>query len=182
MAFWNKKVKICRNYFAGEDCKHKRGSTCICDAPDDAVCRQYKILRPSKTELEILNNQSEIKYMLNNNAQRVKEISQAVASTFTQESETNLHTCTEIDETKYCDGCGKRCKFEVHFNYLHTPAMFYPVIDGKKIKQYKNQDGEIVAIGKYVPDGRDVGVPNAYEQGLELAREIAKLCDHYKTR
>ena len=66
MAFWNKKVKICRNYFAGEDCKHKRGSTCICDAPDDAACRQYKILRPSKTELEILNNQSEIKSMLSN--------------------------------------------------------------------------------------------------------------------
>ena len=73
MAFWNKKVKICRNYFAGEDCKHKRGSTCICDAPDDVVCRQYKFIRPSKTELEILNNQAEIKSMLSYIKQKLHE-------------------------------------------------------------------------------------------------------------
>ena len=101
---------------------------------------------------------------------------------FTQESETNLHTGPD---GKFCDGCDKRCEFDIHYFYRHTNRLedwFCPTINGKPIKQYKGPNGQIIDASRKVPFHLNIVHRSAEEQAIELAREIAKLCDHYKTR
>ncbi len=102
---------------------------------------------------------------------------------FTQENKTNLHNVP--DET-ICDGCDNHCKFG--FRYLdHREChpfvhWIYPTIDGKVIKQYRGKNGKTFYTRRTVP--YKLGAEYVYpaRQAIELAHEIAKLCDHYKTR
>ena len=115
---------------------------------------------------------------------------------FTQEKEININRC---------DGCDKRCRlgWEEFTNYdcesnakiklskffsfkLGRPIHFVaPAIDGKRIELYRNQYGDLMT-ARY---RADVFYRNNFAkktkltaQLLQKAREIAKLCDHYKTR
>ena len=103
---------------------------------------------------------------------------------FTQEKETNLHTGPD---GKICDGCDKRCKLGFHhFTALSvskgTETLCCPTIDGQPIKRYKGKNGEIIDATQkyYVFSFYDIEC--AKKRINELAHEIVKYCDHYKTR
>ena len=91
---------------------------------------------------------------------------------FTQETLVN---------TNRCDGCEKHCKLyyvtvEKESGIGHD---FYPTIDGKKIETYINENGRKIDAIKY-----NIGFNETanIEEVITKAREIARLCDHYKTR
>lgn len=97
---------------------------------------------------------------------------------FTQEKKIN------IGNRNICSGCDEHCKLSVCYEvktvgynrFFHV----FPTIDGKKIEEYINKYGEFV-------DGKKV-VVNVVKKGalhkemIDKAREIATLCDKYKTR
>ena len=91
---------------------------------------------------------------------------------FTQETLVN---------TNRCDGCEKHCKLyyvtvEKESGIGHD---FYPTIDGKKIETYIDENGFKTNAIKY-----NIGLNETanIEKVIINAREIARLCDHYKTR
>ena len=91
---------------------------------------------------------------------------------FTQETLVN---------TNRCDGCEKHCKLyyvtvEKESGIGHD---FYPTIGGKKIETYINENGFKTNAIKY-----NIGFNETanIEKVIIMAREIARLCDHYKTR
>lgn len=102
---------------------------------------------------------------------------------FTQEQETNLHNVP--DET-ICDGCDKRCKLGFRYSDHRECHPFvhwiYPTIDGKIIKQYRGKNGQTFYTRRPVP--YKLGAEYVYpaRQAIEVAHEIVKYCDHYKTR
>lgn len=102
---------------------------------------------------------------------------------FTQENKTNLHNVP--DET-ICDGCDKRCK--LGFRYLDHRECYpfvhwiYPTIDGKIIKQYHGKNGQTFYTRRPVPYKLAAEYVYPARQAIELAHEIVKYCDHYKTR
>ena len=101
---------------------------------------------------------------------------------FTQERETNLHNGPD---GKFCDGCDKRCEFDIHYFYRHTNGLedwFCPTINGNPIKQYRGPNGQIIDASRKVPFHLNIVRMSAEEQAIELAHKIARLCDHYKTR
>ena len=103
---------------------------------------------------------------------------------FTQEQETNLHTGPD---GKFCDGCEKRCKLGFHhFTALSvskgTEEQCCPTIDGQPIKWYKGKNGEIIDATQKYYDFSFYDIRCAKERINELAHEIVKYCDHYKTR
>ena len=101
---------------------------------------------------------------------------------FTQENETNLHTGPD---GKFCDGCDKRCEFGIHYFYRHTNGLedwFCPTINGNPIKQYKGPNGQIIDASRKAPFHLNIVRRSAKELAIELANEIVKYCDHYKTR
>lgn len=115
---------------------------------------------------------------------------------FTQENEININRC---------DGCDKRCRLGWEEftdegrapNAKIKPSKFFsfklgrpihlvaPAIDGKRIEIYRNQYGSLVR----ATFRADVFYGNNFSKKIKLttqllqkAREIARLCDHYKTR
>ena len=101
---------------------------------------------------------------------------------FTQEKETNLHN---VSDGKFCDGCDKRCEFDIHYFYRLTNSVedwFCPTINGNPIKQYKGPNGQIIDASRKTPWHLDIVRRSAIEQAIELAHEIVKYCDHYKQR
>ena len=102
---------------------------------------------------------------------------------FTQENETNLHNVP--DET-ICDGCDKRCKLGFRYSDHRECYPFvhwiYPTIDGKIIRQYRGKNGQTFYTRRPVP--YKLGAEYVYpaRQAIEVAHEIVKYCDHYKTR
>ena len=93
---------------------------------------------------------------------------------FTQETKMNI---------KRCDGCKKHCRLEVTTDA--TDKIFYPVIGGKTITSYIDKNGETRTAGKskeYFEEEFYSTTHNMSIAMLDIAREIAKLCDHYKTR
>ena len=101
---------------------------------------------------------------------------------FTQEKETNLHNGPD---GKFCDGCDKRCEFGIHYFYRHTNNLedwFCPTINGNPIKQYKGPNGRIIDASRKEQFHLNIAHRSAEEQAIELAHEIVKYCDHYKTR
>ena len=108
---------------------------------------------------------------------------------FTQENKTNI---------SICDGCEKRCKLGYYeeteqeakarttsVSRLSDTRFVWPTIDGKKIISFFDKYGETE---QYVLESELLHLPytdtvKKYKrQILEKAYEIAKLCDHYKTR
>ncbi|MBR3930393.1 MAG: hypothetical protein IKJ62_02320 [Alphaproteobacteria bacterium] len=99
---------------------------------------------------------------------------------FTQEKLININpkqvqACVSPGDR--CDGCEDQCKL----NYLYCPwrCHIYPTIGGQKISHYIDENHKIqstcveVIITKLFQHEKDAKL---------LAGEIAKLCDHYKTR
>ena len=106
---------------------------------------------------------------------------------FSQEK-LNPQANTGADETPRCNGCDCHCKFGVHYfyrlNFLNrliprVEDWFCPTINGNPIKQYKGPNGQIIDASRKVPFHLN---RSAKEQAIELAHEIVKFCDHYKTR
>lgn len=112
---------------------------------------------------------------------------------FTQKNRINIKTC---------DGCEKRCKLgyyeetEQEAKAKTTSARrlaatlpvircVWPTIDGKQIISFFDKYGEpqqCVFYSEFLHQS-DTLKAMAYKQKiLEKAHEIAKLCDHYKTR
>ena len=90
---------------------------------------------------------------------------------FTQETLVN---------TNRCDGCEKHCKlYYVTVEKAGIIDAFYPTIGGKKIETYINENGFETDAIKY-----NIGLNETanIEKVIIKAREIARLCDHYKTR
>ena len=101
---------------------------------------------------------------------------------FTQENETNLHNGPD---GKFCDGCDKRCEFDIHYFYRHTNGLedwFCPTINGNPIKQYRGPNGQIIDASRKVPFHLNIVRMSAEEQAIELAHKIVKYCDRYKQR
>lgn len=101
---------------------------------------------------------------------------------FTQEKETNLPS---VPDGKFCDGCDKRCEFGIHYFYRHTNSLedwFCPTINGNPIKQYKGTNRRIIDASRKEQFHLNIAHRSAEEQAIELAHEIVKYCDHYKTR
>lgn len=113
--------------------------------------------------------------------------------TFTQENKTNI--CI-------CDGCEKRCKLGYYEETeqeakakttnarrlaatLPVKRFVWPTIDGKPIISFFDKYGEPQ---QCVFESEFLHLPHTYkvreykQKILEKAYEIAKLCDHYKTR
>ena len=99
---------------------------------------------------------------------------------FTQEKLININpkqvqACVSPGDR--CDGCEDQCKL----NYLYCPwrCHIYPTIGGQKISHYIDENHKSqstcveVIITKLFQHEKDAKL---------LAGEIAKLCDHYKTR
>lgn len=100
---------------------------------------------------------------------------------------------TGADETPRCDGCDCHCKFGIYYFHRDEPRAdmpsrsvryFCPTIGGKIIKEYRDQDRQLMFAsirdeGKTDYDYRHVQSAEVY--AVEQARKIAKLCDHYKT-
>ncbi len=100
---------------------------------------------------------------------------------FSQEK-LNPRANTGADETPRCNGCDCHCKFGIHYFYHYTNRLedwFCPTINGNQIKQYKGPNGQIIDASRKVPFHSN---RSAKEQAIELAHEIVKYCDHYKTR
>ena len=100
---------------------------------------------------------------------------------FSQEK-LNPRANTGADETPRCNGCDCHCKFGIHYFYHYTNRLedwFCPTINGNQIKQYKGPNGQIIDASRKVPFHLN---RSAKEQAIELAHEIVKYCDHYKTR
>lgn len=109
---------------------------------------------------------------------------------FTQENETQI---------KKCNGCEKRCEFGTVVDdftvtqdgmTLHYEVI-YPTLAGKTIKSYLDRFGKRCHSGKEIVNGKILptmqdATPEwrqmITDTQLEEAYEIAKLCDHYKTR
>ena len=104
---------------------------------------------------------------------------------FTQEKETNLHNGPD---GTICDGCDKRCKLGHHWfrrlSISRNRVTDYccPTICGKIIKQYKGPNGEIVDAYRIYEGCTPHQMDRMKKQINELAHEIVKFCDHYKTR
>ncbi len=110
---------------------------------------------------------------------------------FSQEK-LNPQANTGADETPRCNGCDCHCKFGIHYFYRlnfcrlnfhclipRVEDWFCPTINGNQIKQYKGPNGQIIDASRKVPFHLN---RSAKEQAIELAHEIVKYCDHYKTR
>ena len=100
---------------------------------------------------------------------------------FSQEK-LNPRANTGADKTPRCNGCDCHCKFGIHYFYHYTNRLedwFCPTINGNQIKQYKGPNGQIIDASRKVPFHLN---RSAKEQAIELAHEIVKYCDHYKTR
>ena len=112
---------------------------------------------------------------------------------FTQENKTNISTC---------DGCEKRCKLGYYEEteqeakakttsarrlVANLPVIRYvwPTIDGKIITSFFDKYGEPQ---QCIFESEFLHLPHTYkvreykQKILDKAYEIAKLCDHYKTR
>ena len=91
---------------------------------------------------------------------------------FTQEQKKNI---------LHCDGCEKHCCFDVY----KEETKLIPKIGSKIIHQFTDRNGmrrgtaedeeSLFSQGYLGPDAR-------LSYMLDKARNIAKLCDHYKTR
>lgn len=96
---------------------------------------------------------------------------------FTQENKINLDTCDR------CLGCEEHCKFGYVINYSNLQNTFYPTIGGQIIEQYLGKDGALMQTGeeynKRIPSEEYKRVE---KHMIDTAREIATLCDRYKTR
>lgn len=68
-----------------------------------------------------------------------------------------------------CDGCDERCKFGAYINY--SSQTYIPTINGKEIKFYINKNGF-----SSMPSCKTAS------EAYDAVREIAKVCDNYKTR
>ena len=102
---------------------------------------------------------------------------------FSQEK-LNPRANTGADETPRCNGCDCHCKFGIHYFYRLTNRVedwFCPTINGQPIKQYKGPNGQIIDATREAPY-EDGVKKSAKQQAIELAHEIIKFCDHYKTR
>lgn len=115
---------------------------------------------------------------------------------FTQETRMNIKRCdgcenhcrieVEVPSIRanfWCDGCKNHCRLEVTTDA--TGNIFYPVIGGKTITSYIDKNGEPNTAGKPKEHFEDEFYYTTHKISiamLDIAREIAKLCDHYKTR
>ena len=91
---------------------------------------------------------------------------------FTQENKTNV---------LYCDGCEKHCKFGVKIE----EDRFFPTIGGTKIDFFRDENDRTRVAGLSGYDLWREGIKESLHQKiymLDMARKIAKVCDHYKTR
>lgn len=112
---------------------------------------------------------------------------------FTQENKTNI---------SICDGCEKRCKLGYYeeteqeakarttnarrlATTLPVKRFVWPTIDGKEIISFFDKYGEpqqCVFESEFLHLPYPHKVKEYKQKILEKAHEIAKLCDHYKTR
>lgn len=91
---------------------------------------------------------------------------------FTQENKTNV---------LHCDGCEKRCKFGVEIE----EDRFFPTIGGTKIDFFQDENDNTQVTGCSGCWLWNKGIKESLHQKnymLDMARKIAKVCDHYKTR
>ncbi len=93
---------------------------------------------------------------------------------FTQEKGINL------DNNSVCLGCDEHCELGIsyYFNDEDFKQMACPTIDGKQIKKYYKKDGRLQKTEIYI-DPLSIEIPQTV---INKAREIATLCDKYKTR
>ncbi len=106
---------------------------------------------------------------------------------FSQANKTNI---------KVCDGCEKRCTLGIYEETLaeakcksknlgQVKQFAYPTIADHRINDYYDEDGHwnTVVFDVDLLHQDDVIKRKEYEKRiLQKAREIAKLCDNYKTR
>ena len=92
---------------------------------------------------------------------------------FTQEKKANV-----------CHGCNEHCALGHTYDINDEKAgviRFYPTIGGKRITEYIGAEGDTVKIDQTcIKAYRDS--PYYIATSIQLAREIAKQCDHYKKR
>ena len=91
---------------------------------------------------------------------------------FTQEKKTNVVKCHGCD--KYCE-LGVKCVNDV----------FFPCVDGKKIESYTDKNGNTHSITKTMQEMETMGCKDFADVRrvmVGVAHEVAKLCNHYKTR
>ncbi|MBQ8294011.1 MAG: hypothetical protein IJX89_01320, partial [Alphaproteobacteria bacterium] len=104
---------------------------------------------------------------------------------FTQENETNPHAGAD---STICDGCERRCKLGFHWFYVWSSSKdrgiskCCPTIGGQAISQYKDENNQIVDAVRDYCYSTFIDMYRARKQINELAHEIVKFCDHYKTR
>ncbi len=163
----------------------------FCPTIDDKIIKEYRdqdrqLMFASKrdegkTDYDYRHVQPAEVYAIEQ-ARQIAKLCDHYKTTFTQQHETNLHTGPD---GKFCDGCDKRCEFDIHYFYCHTNRLedwFCPTINGKPIKQYKGPNGQIIDASREVPFHLNIVHRSAKEQAIELAHKIVKYCDHYKTR
>ena len=73
-----------------------------------------------------------------------------------------------------CDGCPCRCSLGT-MEKDKGSGVFYPMINGRMISTWTDVDGVLQNWGHYVHQNRTSA------SALARARQIAKVCDHYKT-
>ena len=84
---------------------------------------------------------------------------------FSQDYKLNIRTC---------DGCACRCSLGA-VEKDKGSGVFYPVINGRMISIWTDADGKLQNWGDYVHQNRSSAA------ALARARQIAKVCDYYKT-
>ena len=99
---------------------------------------------------------------------------------FTQEERLNINkkqVRAYVSPRDRCDGCDFKC--ELGYGYSNYEYHIYPTINGHKVFHYINENYESEFAGLVVHKTR------RKQQELYAktrAREIARLCDYYKTR
>ena len=92
---------------------------------------------------------------------------------FTQEKKTNI---------LHCNGCKKHCSLGFR---LAEEEYYFPTIGGVVINSFLDENDNIRTTVKTKSTLSKKGIEHPYDQTvymLNMAREIARLCDNYKQR
>lgn len=95
---------------------------------------------------------------------------------FTQEKKINLDSC------EFCLGCEEHCELGFVIDcFPQLPTKVYPTIGGERVKWYLSKEGQPINASE--KDMRGLYGYELFERRMrDKAREIATLCDKYKTR
>lgn len=95
---------------------------------------------------------------------------------FTQKKKINLDVCN------VCLGCEEHCRLGFEFDYKNLQRVAYPTIGGERIKEFLCKDGTLKKTEKAEKSVSVYDLRRFHKEMIDTARQIATLCDKYKTR